>query len=140
MRRSLPGGGWATWTLSASRRCPLQGLDQARRVCGHNDEVVGERGQTPQVQHDDVGGKFLRGNLYDQLRDFRRFQLLGLQVFDRITGDSRHLFEYRPGVERGQHNPMTDGTGQSAPARLVYSPETRGGGSGTRIVLIAGGR
>jgi len=57
----------------------FQGLDQPCRVCGHHNEVVGERGQTSQVQHDDVGGKFLRGDLDDQLRDFGRFQLLGLQ-------------------------------------------------------------
>ena len=54
----------------------FQGLNQPRGVGRHHDEVVGERGQTSKVQHDDVGGKFLRGDLDDQLRDFGRFQFL----------------------------------------------------------------
>ena len=58
----------------------FQGLDQPGRVCGHDDEIVGERGQSSQIQHDDVSREFLGCDFNDKLRDFRWFQFLGRQI------------------------------------------------------------
>ena len=43
----------------------LQGLDLAGRFGRHYDEIVGERGQPPQIQQHDVLGQLVRGHVYD---------------------------------------------------------------------------
>src|SRR4029453_14385184 len=51
-----------------------QRVDLALTVCAADNEIIGEQGHVAQVQHDDVTGLLLRGEIYDLPGEVLRLQ------------------------------------------------------------------
>ena len=114
-RRSLPPVARDAACLEGLGEVFFQRLYLPRRLRRHDDEVIGEERQPPQIKQHDVFSQIVRSDINDELRYFqgfpavvppkvRRCGLWPCRLVPRVAG------EYRPAARGGQSRlPLVSG-------------------------------